>query len=416
MENTRAPLFRRDFTLVVIGQIISLFGNAILRFALPLYLLRETGSSSLFGAVSAAAFLPMVFFSLFGGVLADRVNKRNIMVFLDFGTAGLILAFYLLHGRVPLVPLMIVCLMLLYGISGAYQPSVQASIPVLVAPERITQANAVINMVSTSASLVGPVLGGVLFGSWGIVPILLLSAACFFASAVMEIFIRIPYQRPEKGGGMLAVVRRDLGESWRYVSREKPVLLSVTAVLSLFNLVLSAALIVGIPVVVVNFLGLGDAELGVTQGALGLGGLAGGVLAGLFGGRLRLRQGSWVMGICALCTAGMGAALLPGVPVSGAYALLTAMSFVAMAASTQFSVLLCAAVQRETPPHLVGKVMAFLMAVSNCASPLGQTAYGLLFDWCAQMSAAVFLGAAALSLLIAAYSRRPFVRMERENA
>lgn len=215
---------------------------------------------------------------------------------------------------------------------------------------------------------------------------------------------------------MLAVVRQDLGESWRYVSREKPVLLSVTAVLSLFNLVLSAALIVGIPVVVVNFLGLGDAELGVTQGALGLGGLAGGVLAGLFGGRLRLRQGSWVMGICALCTAGMGAALLPGVPVSGAYALLTAMSFVAMAASTQFSVLLCAAVQRETPPHLVGKVMAFLMAVSNCASPLGQTAYGLLFDWCAQMPAAVFLGAAALSLLIAAYSRRPFARLERENA
>ena len=416
MENTYAPLFRRDFTLVVIGQIISLFGNAILRFALPLYLLRETGSSSLFGAVSAAAFLPMVFFSLFGGVLADRVNKRNIMVFLDFGTAGLILAFYLLHNTVPLVPLMIVCLMLLYGISGAYQPSVQASIPVLVAPERITQANAVINMVSTSASLVGPVLGGVLFGSWGIVPILLLSAACFFASAVMEIFIRIPYQRPEKGGGMLVVVRQDLGESWRYVSREKPVLLSVTAVLSLFNLVLSAALIVGIPVVVVNFLGLGDAELGVTQGALGLGGLAGGVLAGLFGGRLRLRQGSWVMGICALCTAGMGAALLPGVPVSGAYALLTAMSFVAMAASTQFSVLLCAAVQRETPPHLVGKVMAFLMAVSNCASPLGQTAYGLLFDWCAHTPAAVFLGAAALSLLVAAYSRRPFVRMERENA
>ena len=99
MENTRtAPagtIFRRDFTLVVIGQIISLFGNAILRFALPLYLLRATGSSALFGMVTAASFLPMIVLSLLGGVLADRVNKRNIMVALDFSTAALIAVFYL---------------------------------------------------------------------------------------------------------------------------------------------------------------------------------------------------------------------------------------------------------------------------------------------------------------------------------
>ena len=64
----------RDFTLVVAGQIISLFGNAILRFALPLYLLKETGSSALFGTVTALALLPMILLSLLGGVLADRVK------------------------------------------------------------------------------------------------------------------------------------------------------------------------------------------------------------------------------------------------------------------------------------------------------------------------------------------------------
>ena len=109
-------LFRRDFTLVVIGQIISLFGNAVLRFALPLHLLRETGSSALFGAVTACSFVPMVVFSLLGGVIADRVNKRNIMVLLDACTALLIAVFYLALGRVPLVPLMSAALMLLYGL------------------------------------------------------------------------------------------------------------------------------------------------------------------------------------------------------------------------------------------------------------------------------------------------------------
>ena len=64
---TKAKLFRRDFTLVAIGQIVSLFGNAILRFALPLYLLRQTGSAALFGLVSACSFLPMIALSFLGG-------------------------------------------------------------------------------------------------------------------------------------------------------------------------------------------------------------------------------------------------------------------------------------------------------------------------------------------------------------
>ena len=122
----QTKLFGRDFTLVVVGQIISLFGNAILRFALPLYLLRETGSSTLFGVVTACSFAPMVILSMVGGVLADRVNKRDIMVGLDFSTAAIIMLFYFSLGKIPTVPLFIVVLMLLYGISGTYQPAVQA--------------------------------------------------------------------------------------------------------------------------------------------------------------------------------------------------------------------------------------------------------------------------------------------------
>ena len=118
-------LFTRDFTMVIIGQIISLFGNAVLRFALPLYLLREMDSSVLFGTISACSFIPMVIFSLFGGIIADRVNKRNIMVTLDFCTAALIIFFGLSLGKLPLVSLITATLMILYGISGAYQPSVQ---------------------------------------------------------------------------------------------------------------------------------------------------------------------------------------------------------------------------------------------------------------------------------------------------
>ena len=303
MKKDKTPLFRRDFTLVVIGQIISLFGNAVLRFALPLYLLRETGSPALFGAVGAAALIPAVLCSPVGGVVADRVNKGRIMAALDFATAGLVLVFALLLGRLPLVPLMAVCLMLLYGIAGAYQPAVQASIPLLAGEDRLTSANAVINMVSTLSGLLGPVIGGVLFGAFGIRPILWVSTACFLLSAVMELFLRIPHQPRGTEGGVLYTVGRDLAGSWRFIRRERPVFLSVTVVLCLFNLVLSAALIVGIPVAVVQVLGLDDLRLGVTQAAMGLGGLLGGGIAAVLGERLRLRRGSVLLAAASLTVA-----------------------------------------------------------------------------------------------------------------
>ena len=410
MKTSQAPLFRRDFTLVVLGQIVSLFGNAILRFALPLYLLRQTGSPALFGAVGAAAFIPAVLCAPIGGVAADRVNKRNIMVLLDFSTAGLILAFALLLDRVPLVPLTAACLMLLYGIAGAYQPAVQASIPLLAPAEQLTRANAVINMVDTLAALLGPVTGGMLFGAFGLRPILWVGIACFFLSAVMELFIRIPHSPRAGEGRVLSTVRRDRGESWRFVRRERPVFLSVMLVLALFNLVLSAALVVGIPVAVVRTLGMSDSRLGVTQGAMGLGGLFGGVLAACLGERLRLRRGRAVLLAAALTAAGMGAVLLPGVPPSLGWWGVTAMSFAVMVLSTLLVVVLSAAVQARTPPELLGKVMALIMAVANCASPLGQAVYGALFEhfpaW------AVLLGAAGAAALAAVWSGGVFRELE----
>ena len=76
----KEKLFSRDFTLIVIGQVISLFGNAAVRFVLPLYLLNQTGSSALYGFVTACAFIPSILLSPVGGIIADRMNKRTIIV------------------------------------------------------------------------------------------------------------------------------------------------------------------------------------------------------------------------------------------------------------------------------------------------------------------------------------------------
>lgn len=411
MKNTR--IFKRDFTMVVIGQIISLFGNAILRFALPLYLLRETDSSSLFGAVTACSFIPMVIFSFLGGVIADRVNKRNIMVALDFFTAIIIVVFYFALGQIPLVPLMIVMLMLLYGISGAYQPSVQASIPLLVDYEALAKGNAIINMVSTLSNLLGPAIGGVLFGAFGLTPILVISIVCFTISAIMEIFIHIPYQKRDKEKGVFATVRNDLIESFYFVKREKPIFLSVVGILAIFNLVLSAAMIVGIPVMVVQVLGMSDADLGIAQGALGLGGLIGGLLAGTSTQKLKIRYNYIYLLICSSTALIMGISLMSVVPSSIGFWLITVMSFITMCVSTMFTISIFTVVQQQTPIHLLGKVMATIIAVSSCFQPIGQAIYGELFENLETISWVIMVGAAIVSFGVSILSKRIFYRLEK---
>ena len=403
--------FGRDFLLVVIGQIISLFGNAILRFALPLYLLRQTGSPALFGVVTACSFAPMVVLSMAGGVLADRVNKRNIMVGLDFSTAAIILLFYAALGRLPTVPLFIAVLMLLYGISGTYQPAVQASVPLLVQKEKLIAGNAVINQVNTLSGLLGPVAGGVLFTLWGIGPILLLSAACFAFSAVMEIFIRIPHERRPSKAGVFQVVRQDLQECCRFVRSEKPVFVSVVVLVAMFNLVLSAVMIVGTPILITQVLGMSDTLYGLTQGALALGGLCGGALAAACGDKLRVQKAHLLLLACSAAVAVMGLSLWLHLPSLVSYAAITLMSFAAMGASTLFMVQIYTLVQVQTPPQLVGKVMAALISIAMCGQPVGQALYGLLFGLFAPYPYLVLLGAAGAALCISLCSRRVFGRL-----
>lgn len=77
----------KNFFLLVLGQIISLFGNATLRFALPLCLLRETNSAVIYSSITSFAMLPLLIGYLIGGFMADRYPKAKIMSFLDFFTA-----------------------------------------------------------------------------------------------------------------------------------------------------------------------------------------------------------------------------------------------------------------------------------------------------------------------------------------
>lgn len=413
---TPAKLFNRDFTMVIIGQVISLFGNAVLRLVLPLYLLNQTHSAALFGVVSALSFIPMIILAPIGGIIADRINKRNIMVILDFSTSALTLIFTMLLGKLDLVVLIITTLIILYAIQGTYSPAVQASIPVLVPSDKLVPGNSAITLVSSLSGLIGPVLGGTVFGLYGIKPVLIVSILCFFASAVMEIFIHIPFKKQPNGGSIFAIAKNDTRESLSFIKNERPIIAQVAIYVSLINLVFSALLIIGMPVIITQKLGFatdfGNQLYSYCEGTMAAGGLLGGLLSGILSKKLSIKRSYILLFVCTLFLVPIGIVMLLKLPPMISYIIIIISCFFMMIASTIFSIEMLAYCQLITPTNLIGKVMAIGMFLVMCATPIGQALYGWLIDVLSDKIYIVFFASAVVSSIIAFFAKCSLDKLE----
>ncbi len=400
-------LWNKNFTLVVIGQIISLFGNGILRFALPLYLLNITGSSALFGIVSAVALLPVVLLMPVGGIIADRRNKRNIMVALDFLTALLMLFFYATMHTLSLVPLLIATLMILYSIGGLYQPAVQASVPVLLDEKILVQGNGIVSSISALANLVAPVIGGILLARFGITPIIVVSILCFIASAILELFIKIPYQKQPSVSSMSEIVKEDTKAAMLFIFKEKPSLRTLVLVSCIINALIAALIMIALPVFISQRLALSEEMYGFAQAVLAFGGLFGGLLVGGIGEKLRIQKLYRYIVFIALSLVPMAIAMLTGNALLS-YGLILGSTFLVMCSSTLASVMIITFIQSQTAEHMIGKIMAFIMTASMFASPLGQAIYGVIFEYLIGYEGYVVLGVIVMSLCVSLYAKKIF--------
>ena len=397
-----------NFILIVIGQIISLFGNGILRFALPLYLLQVTGSYAIFGVVSGVSFLPLIVLMPIGGMIADRVNKRNVMVILDLITGVLMLAFCLLLEQVDTLPLLVITLMMLYGISGLYQPTVQASMPVLLDESILVKGNSIISSISALSNLLSPLIGGVLFSVYGINPILIVSVICFFLSAVLELFIKIPYKKAIETLNIFQIAKSDMRTSSNFVLKKKPIIAKIVLVICVLNAFVSSMIMITLPVFVTGKLNLSEELYGVSLSVLALGGLFGGILTGILSDKLKIEkiyQGFLLLGV-ALVPLGLST-LVFDIKIL-CFALILVSSFTVMVIATVVSIQIMTYVQGQTPEVIIGKVMALLMTLSICSQPIGQAIYGFAFEYLVGFESYIILVPIIASFIIGAYSKKIF--------
>lgn len=405
-------MLEKNFIFIVIGQIISLLGNQILRFALPLYLLGETGSALLFGLISACSFVPVILLLPIGGIIADRVNKRNIMVVLDFFTAGITLLFTILLGKADLAVLILIMLVLLYGIQGAYQPAVQASIPLLMKKDELVKGNAVINLVASLAALIGPVTGGAVYGFLGIYPILYVSMICFTLSAIMELFIKIPFKPQKTSANILKTGYLDLKESFTFIRSKQPVILKISFIIASANLFFSSLVTIGLPVIITQLLDFsektGNQLYGYAQGALATGSLLGGLLAGIFSKKQKLYYQYLLLIASSAMLLPMAAGFYFSLPGMVIYFIIVLCCFLMVTISSLFSIQMLSYLQLLTPEHMTAKVISCTMCICMCAQPAGQVIYGFLFKKLIDNIFLIFIAAFAVTSIIAFGSRKAF--------
>lgn len=403
-----STLFNRNYVMVVVGQMVSIFGNAILRFALPLYVLDQTGSTTIFGSILALATIPTILFSPFGGILADRVNKKNMMVILDMITTVVIIAFSGLLDLGTIVVVIAILMILFSVIQSIYQPVVQACMPAIVSKDNLERGNGIVSLVNSLSNLIGPLLGGILYGTFGIWPIMITSAICFFLASVIEMFIKIKHVKQEQHNDVLQLIRSDLTKSFHFIFKENPSMVKLMIIVAGINFFLTSMIIVGMPVLIKVKLGLSSELYGYAQGAMAAGMIGGGLFISVLGKRLEKNRLYVLLALASLLLVPIGAAFTLDISRMAAYWMLLLSFFVMSAIVTMFSVKMMSIVQRETPQHLTGKVISYILVLTQSTLPIGQALYGWIFDFGLIWTNIIIFTTAFFSILLSLYSKKVF--------
>lgn len=411
----RERLFNRNFTFLILGQACSLAGNYTLKFALSMYVLERTGSAAVFAGLLASAMVPTILLSPFGGILADRVDRKKIMVCLDAlsGVVILAAAFLLSTGNDIAV---IGVLLLALSVLGAFEsPTVQACVPQMQTGDNVVKGNAVVNQVAAVAALVTPFLGSAFYTAFGIHAVLYAAVLCFFLTALLECFIRLEWKKRSEKQRIREVVREDVGVSMRFLFREEPGIAKLLLLAALVSLFAVGTMTVGFPYLVRTVLGLSAEHYGAAESALGASAILGSLAVGLLADRWRMGKMYLPLLAFGLCLLPAGGVFLLSWSPLGKYVVLVLAFCGGQAACTIFSVFALSAIQGRTPLHLMGKVMAYVSVLSMCAQPLGQMIYGLLFDALADRVCWVLLSAGGLVCAIALLAVPFFKRLEGEQ-
>jgi len=392
--------FDWNFKLLLISKVISVIGGNILGFAMILFLVEFTQSAALLGIMSALSAVPALLLAPFAGILADRLNKKNLILLFDFLKAlccfallALLMTNSYTFWNITLVRVATMTVTVLA------MPVFTASVPRIVKEDVLVEANGMIGAIGALGLIGGSIVGGVLFGVFGIVRIALFAGVLNLVSAFVDLFLKIPHQKQERTGNLWQTVVGDLGEGVQFLRYEKPHLFKFNMATAALTLLLPPVFTIGLPFIV-SVVFQRPVTLSFAIASLGM--LLGGVLAGNFKRWLDIRHYSlWVAAIGASVML-LAISFMP-VIVEGplAFHLFNFSLFALLFILSLMNALFAAYLQKEVPEHLIGKVDSLLVLIDRLANPIGVLGVGFFIE---SVELSLFFLATALMTWLSALS------------
>jgi len=397
-EKKLESIFRnKNFILLFLGKLISQLGDVIYNMAIGWYILTITSSALQMSIYMAIGTVVYVVMGPIGGVIADRHNRKMLIIWMDYlRGAAVAITGLLMYFNIQSIWMLYITSAILSICGAIFVPASNALIPNIVQEEQLTKANSMAASIQSISGIVGLVVGGVLYALIGIKAIFILNAVSYVACGILENFIILPKETSEvnlsgdesnlniKEGAVVGNMLNELLESFKYIKNEKGffILILFSAVI---NFVLTPVFAIYVPYIFNQVLKTSAQRYSIVSAAMSIGFLLGAAIVS------RTFKGEKINKILRFCNIGITAIILAIYMTMKLYSINVISSFIVvilfiilfLILGTTLSILnipIMVVIQKIIPNEMLGRVSALTSTLAMMAMPLGMIIGGTLTD------------------------------------
>jgi DHA3 family macrolide efflux protein-like MFS transporter len=362
--------WKRNAVLFLVGQTVSLFGSMVVQYAVMWYVTLETRSGWAVALYTVAAFAPQGVVSLFGGVLADRVNRKLLAIVADvaIAVATLALALVMMNGIDDLWVILLAVAVRSVG-AGVQTPTVQAMIPQIVPADQLMRINGMFQSIGSAMALIAPAVAAAVYAAFGIVQVFFLDVVTAIIGVALLAAVIVP--DIDRSAQAHTSFREDLVEGMRYISTHRIVRWLLVVFAIIFLLTVAPSFIT--PLLVAQDFGPEEWKLAGLEMSFSIGMVLGGAIVSAFLVR-KSRMALIMIATYAfgLLTAAMGV-------VQNLWVFFGLMGLIGLAVPV-FSSSFMTLIQETVEMEMHGRVFSYVSIVMALATPVGMLAFGPAAD------------------------------------
>ncbi|MEY8417359.1 MFS transporter [Tissierella praeacuta] len=376
---------RLNFVLFSFGKFVSIFGASIYSFATGLHILKITGSGLNFALSIIVSIIPMIIINPFAGVIADKFNKKKIVVAMDIVNGVFLMLLYIISSIYGLKTQMIYISTFITAIfTTIFSISMEAAIPNIVSENMLININSISKIIDSASSILGPMIGGIVFAFIDIRFFILFNGISYVLSGISEMFIDFKYnydgsKEEENSSGFV----EDMKDGLEYVMKRKDII-GIFSIFITLNFFIGLSVTIPLPYIINNLLALNSKRLGIIQSAFPIGMIIGALLIKKIMKTTSYKKilifSSLVLGICTN---------LLGVPILFKNLLFTntiytlyyyGIMIVFGVAISFIDIPIMYILQKLIPDEYRGRVLSIVMSVAKITLPVGLILSGFLLN------------------------------------